>query len=185
MVRIRRVRYRSAQLSLVSPINKHLASWAESPIVLASNSRSADITADLVDVGEGISPSDYEGKDVAGKIVLASSPQNGGRIDLVHRLAVFERGAAGVIAYRSYYLDDFPDIVTWDHLNTLELEGRPSTFGFCLSKRTGWALKRLLDKGESVRLPVKSGLLLTLTTASPPLMTMPAAVPPYWRSPAL
>ena len=143
---------RSAELSLIAPVRKRLASWEEAPITLASNSRTADVTAALVDVGKGTRPSDYEGKDVAGKLVLASSPQNGGRIDRVHRLAVFERGAAGVIAYRGYSLDDHPDLITWDHINTLEQEGRPSTFGFCLSKRTGWELKRMRAEGMEVTL---------------------------------
>jgi len=141
---------RSARLSLVSPAKKHLVSWAESPIVLASNSRTADVEAELVDVGEGVNPEDYEGKDVEGKLVLASSPQGKGRIETVHRLAVFERGALGVISYRSYYLDDFPDLITWDHIRTHEHNGKASTFGFCISKRMGWGLKRLLEKGEKV-----------------------------------
>lgn len=142
----------SAELSLVSPVKKHLVSWEENPITLASNSRSADVTAELVDVGEGTHLSDYETKEVRGKLVLASSPQGGGRIDLVHRLAVLERGAAGVISYRSYYLDDFPDLITWDHINTLELNEKLSTFGFCISKRMGRELKHLLQKGEKVML---------------------------------
>ncbi len=146
---------RSASLGLVSPIEKHLVSWAESPITLASYSRSADVTAELVDVGEGTHESDYRSKDVRGKLVLASSPQSGGRIDLVHKLAVLERGAAGVISYRSYYLDDFPDLITWDHIWTHELNGKASTFGFCVSKRMGWELKRLLQKEERVVLHAK------------------------------
>lgn len=146
---------KSASLTLVSPERKHLVSWAENPIVLASNSRSGDVTARLVDVGKGISPSDYEGKDVEGKLVLASCPQGEGRIELVHRLAVLERGAAGVISYRSYYLDDFPDLITWDHIWTYSLGERQSTFGFCISKRMGWELQRLLREGEDVRLHAK------------------------------
>jgi len=145
----------SAELSLMAPIKKHLASWEENPITLASNSRSADVKAELVDVGEGIHASDYEGKDIKGKLVLASAPQGKGRIELVHQLAVLERGAAGVISYRSYYLDDFPDLVTWDHIWTLELEGKQSTFGFCLSKRLGWELKRLLNQGKKVILQAR------------------------------
>ena len=140
----------SAELRMVAPEAKHLVSWAEMPVALASNSRSAAVEAELVDVGEGVRPSDYEGKDVAGKLVLASSPQGKGRIDLVHRLAVLERGAAGVVSYRSYYLDDFPDLVTWDHLFTLEKNGRTSTFGFCVSKRLGRELQRLLGDGRKV-----------------------------------
>lgn len=141
---------RSASLRMVSPSPRHLVSWEENPIILASNSRSADIEAELIDVGEGVQASDYAGKDVRGKLVLASSPQEKGRIETVHRLAVLERGAAGVVAYRSYHLDDFPDLVTWDHIWTLELDGKPSTFGFCISKRMGWELKRLLESGRKV-----------------------------------
>lgn len=150
----------SAELRMVAPEAKHLVSWEEMPVSLASNSRSAAVEAELVDVGEGVRPSDYEGKDVVGKLVLASAPQGKGRIDLVHRLAVLERGAAGVVSYRSYYLDDFPDLVTWDHLYTLEKNGRESTFGFCVSKRTGRELRRLLGDGRKVvlRADVKAEL---------------------------
>ena len=44
----------SAELRLVAPEAKHLVSWAEMPIALASNSRSAAVEAELVDVGEGV-----------------------------------------------------------------------------------------------------------------------------------
>ena len=146
---------KEAELAMTSPQKKRLVSWEETPTVLASNSRSADVEAELVDVGEGVRPSDYEGKDIKGKFVLASSPQAKGRIEVVHRLAVLERGAAGVVSYRSYYLDDFPDLITWDHIWTLEKDGRPSTFGFCVSKRMGWELRRLLRDGEKVVLKAK------------------------------
>jgi hypothetical protein len=130
------------------------------PTSLASNSRSAAVEAELIDVGEGVAASDYDGKDVAGKLVLASSPQGKGRIELVHRLAVLERGAAGVVSYRSYHLDDFPDLVTWDHIFTLEKNGRRSTFGFCVSKRLGRELQRLLRSGQKVvlRADIEAGL---------------------------
>jgi aminopeptidase YwaD len=146
---------RSASLRMVSPTPRHLVSWDEAPIVLASNSRAADVQAELIDVGEGVQASDYEGKDVRGKLVLASSPQEKGRIETAHRLAVLERGAAGVISYRSYHLDDFPDLVTWDHIWTLALDGKQSTFGFCISKRMGWELQRLLRSGRKVVLQAR------------------------------
>ena len=41
--------------------------------MLAEDSESADVTAELVDVGEGTKESDYAGKDVKGKIVLVSA----------------------------------------------------------------------------------------------------------------
>ena len=60
-----------------------MASWDAAPITLAEDSVSADVTADLIDVGNGSSESDYAGKDVKGKIVLAAS-----QADAVQRMAV-------------------------------------------------------------------------------------------------
>jgi len=50
-----------------------IASYRAMPIVLAEDSESAEVTAELVDVGEGAKESDYAGKDVKGKIVLVSA----------------------------------------------------------------------------------------------------------------
>src|SRR6267378_3265423 len=50
-----------------------IASYEAQPIVLAEDSESADVTAELVDVGDGTKESDYAGKDVKGKIVLVSA----------------------------------------------------------------------------------------------------------------
>jgi len=52
---------------------KKIASYAAEPVVLAEDSESADVTAELVDVGEGTRENDYAGKDVKGKIVLVSA----------------------------------------------------------------------------------------------------------------
>src|SRR6266851_6852566 len=45
-----------------------IASYRAMPNVLAEDSESAEVTAELVDVGEGAKESDYAGKDVKGKI---------------------------------------------------------------------------------------------------------------------
>src|SRR5437016_8209527 len=50
-----------------------LCDYASEPVVLAEDSESAEVTADLVDVGEGTKESDYAGKDVKGRIVLVSA----------------------------------------------------------------------------------------------------------------
>src|SRR5258708_7610931 len=71
-----------------------LASYRAMPIVLAEDSESADVTAELVDVGEGTKESDYAGKDVKGKIVLVSAQPGA-----VQDLAVGKFGAAGVGGY--------------------------------------------------------------------------------------
>src|SRR5437773_846569 len=48
-----------------------LASWDAAPITLAQDSASADVTAELVDVGSGTSEKDYANRSVSGRIVLA------------------------------------------------------------------------------------------------------------------
>lgn len=52
---------------------RKIASYEAEPVVLAQDSDSADVTANLVDVGEGTKERDYTGKDMKGKIVLVSA----------------------------------------------------------------------------------------------------------------
>jgi len=61
---------------------------------LAEDSESADVFAELVDVGEGTKEADYAGKNVKGKIVLAEAQPGA-----VQDLAVGKFGAAGVLSY--------------------------------------------------------------------------------------
>ena len=56
-----------------------IASFEDEPVVLAEDSDSGSVTADLVDVGAGTSESDYAGKDVKGKLVLDLGPIRLGR----------------------------------------------------------------------------------------------------------
>src|SRR4029077_4457938 len=69
---------------------KLVASYAAEPVVLAEESETADVTAELVDVGEGTKESDFAGKNVKGKIVLVSASPGA-----VQELAVGKFGAAG------------------------------------------------------------------------------------------
>ncbi len=95
----------------------HLASWAEMPLVLAQDSESAEVVADLIDVGEGTSPADYAGKDVRGKIVLI-----GAQPEEASKLAVERFGAAGMISYaqnqRTAWWKKNRTLVRWGHLDT-------------------------------------------------------------------
>src|ERR1700685_4636666 len=50
-----------------------IASYAAEPVVLAEDSESADVWADLIDAGRGTQESDYAGNDVKGKIVLVAA----------------------------------------------------------------------------------------------------------------
>src|SRR3954464_7581531 len=48
------------------------ASFEAEPVALAEDSESADVTAALVDVGEGTKEADYAGKNVKARLVLTS-----------------------------------------------------------------------------------------------------------------
>src|SRR5882762_9214639 len=63
-------------------------------IVFNEDSESADVTAELVDVGEGTKEINYTGKDVKGKIALVSAQPGA-----VQNLAVGKFGAVGIVSY--------------------------------------------------------------------------------------
>jgi len=90
------------ELWIMEPQPRKLYDIFDVAVSLASNSASGDVTAELVDVGSGSRPQDYEGKDVKGKIVIGSAGVN-----QLQRLAVFERGAVGVVGYSALRADDY------------------------------------------------------------------------------
>ncbi len=134
--------------------NLRVASWDERPITLAQDSASGEATANLVDVGAGTSPADYEGKDVAGQLVLTSSQPGA-----VSGLAL-ERGAAGIVSYaqnqRSAWWGEDRNLVRWGHLDTFP---PPPTFAFMVTVNQAQAWRGRLARGERVRLraEVRSG----------------------------
>jgi aminopeptidase YwaD len=128
-----------------------LASFAAEPIVLAEDSESADVTTNLVDVGEGTNDSDYAGKDVSGKIILVSKPAGS-----VQDLAVGKLRAAGIISYaqnqKTAWLGDNDNLIRWGHLESFSPN---PTFAFQVSLRTARALQERLRSGEQIRLHAK------------------------------
>ncbi|HTO75707.1 MAG TPA: DUF4910 domain-containing protein [Thermoanaerobaculia bacterium] len=136
----------TASLEEVSPQPGLVESFPELPVALADYSQDADATAELVDAGAGTNPKSYEGKNVAGKIVLAD-----GDLPSVMRLACKERGAAG-------FLSDFPnqttawsgddrDLVRWGHLSPYALDNK---FAFMLSRRQAARYRERLAAGEKI-----------------------------------
>jgi aminopeptidase YwaD len=134
---------RSGSLWQVAPRKRRLADFFLTQGALARFSRSTEAEAELVFVGAGTAPADYEGKDVEGKVVLATGPT--GR---VHAAAVYERGALGVVTFRGRGFD-WPDLVPSGQLTPWrDPEGDPSTFGFSVSYRQGQELLSELKRGE-------------------------------------
>ena len=139
---------REARLDEVSPHPAPIARFPELPVALADYSQDADVSAELIDVGAGTSAKDYQGRDIRGRIVLASGP-----LALVHRLAVEERGALGFLSdfpnQTTAWSGDDPDLVRWGHLSPYQMK---NTFAFMLSKRQSGVFRARLAAAEHITL---------------------------------
>src|SRR6266850_1186438 len=132
-----------------------IASYRAMPIVLAEDSESADVTAELVDVGQGTKEADYAGKNVKGNIVLT-----GAQPGAVQDLAVGKLGAVGIVSYaqnqKTAWWGEDENLIRWGHLETFSPN---KTFGFMVSLKTARGLRERLAHGETIRLHamVKAG----------------------------
>ncbi|HEY4228979.1 MAG TPA: M28 family peptidase [Thermoanaerobaculia bacterium] len=126
-----------------------LGSYADAKTSIADFSRPADLTAGLVDVGSGEKASDYAGKNVSGRIVLAF-----GSLTTVTEQAVWKRGAAGILSWTSSRLNplaEHPDQIAWSGVPEEDgPKGEKTTFAFLISARQGKALSDRLG-GEASR----------------------------------
>ena len=124
-----------------------VASYAAVSMVLAEDSESADVTAQLVDVGAG-TEADFAGKDVKGKLVLVSASPGE-----VQDLAIGKFGAAGIVSYqqnqKTGWSGDDLEQIRWGHLDSFSSH---PTFAFMLSLGQANALKARLSAGEPIRL---------------------------------
>lgn len=174
---------KNAELRLVEPEEKLLCIYEDCPQSLHTFSNATPpkgITAELIDVGAGTKPKDYEGKDVKGKFILAT-----GRAKLVHDQAVYKHGAAGVITDTITYEMpnvreslDIPDAHAYQAIWPVAEELPKVTFGFSLSKRQGNALRTLLKGGKSVKLHAKVDAKLFVGHAEIITATIPGKTKP-------
>jgi hypothetical protein len=138
---------RSGEAWLVDPQPVKLADYGEVAVGIADHSRTAHATAELVDVGVGTSEKDYAGRELKGRIVLAS-----GSLSTVVREAVWKRGALGILSSMTNRPDaiDAPDQVAWGQLpyeaKGVEgvKDGTPPGFAVMISPRRGLWLRRQL-----------------------------------------
>src|SRR5580700_5278872 len=135
--------------------DEKLASYETEPVVLAEDSESSDVTAELVDVGSGTSESDYAGRDVKGKIVLV-----GAQPGAVQDLAVGKFGPAGIVSYaqnqKTAWWGEDENLIRWGHLDTFSPN---KTFAFMVSLKTARGMRERLAHGEKITLHavVKAG----------------------------
>jgi hypothetical protein len=137
--------FRSACDAIVDREIRLVGSYEAAPIVLAEDSESADVTADLVDVGAGTMESDYAGKNVKGKIVLVSAQPGA-----VQDLAVGRFRAAGIVSYaqnqKTAWSGEDENLIRWGHLETFS---EHKTFAFMVSLKTAREMKEWLVPGKN------------------------------------
>src|SRR5829696_5148261 len=105
---------RSAELWMVEPVEVKLADIGEHAVYLADGSRDADVTAELVWIGDGTEEA-LKGLNVRGKLVLTSGPPQRAVDNAVAR-----GGAVGVVTYQTSEGKspmDFPDQVAWQRID--------------------------------------------------------------------
>lgn len=137
-----------ADLWLMGEAPERLASTLQTAVHLADYSRPTDVTAELVDVGEG-SEAELGKLEVQGKIVLTYGSLGG-----VMKAAVCARGALGVIWYPSPFTTGNgidgggsarPDQIRWISLPSADEADCKPTFAFGLSLDQGLALRAKLQ----------------------------------------
>lgn len=126
----------AASLWQISPEHTLLGDFATDPIRLADYSHTAEVTATLVDVGQGMTDADYTDKDLRGKIVLAD-----GVLSVVQHLAILKYGAAGIVSdmpnQRTAWSGQDASLIRWGHLAPTA----PTGFAFMVSSATAESLR--------------------------------------------
>ncbi|MFW9789337.1 MAG: DUF4910 domain-containing protein, partial [Candidatus Thorarchaeota archaeon] len=142
---------RYGKLELLEPEKKTLADFNAEPISLIAHSTSVDIETDVVYVGKGLSPSDYDNKVVKGNLVLTESLAR-----IVHKVAVEEHGAAGVLTFvPPKGIDELAELRRYDAIWPDADAKDKATFGFALKQGDGIKLKQWLEENKVVRVKAK------------------------------
>jgi aminopeptidase YwaD len=129
---------------------ERITRFSDVPVSVFVYSNAADVVGEAVFVGPGVSDDDYKGFDVKGKIVLATGEGNS-----VHRKAVLERGALGVVVGPPGNNTDwlrYPNLIPLHRLRSNKSLREKTTFGFSLSRIQFQKLLRYLERGEALKL---------------------------------
>lgn len=120
-----------------------LCRYADVPMCVSTYSKGGDWSGELVDVGSGVSDTDYKDKDVRGKVALAS-----GYAANVVREAVLKHGAVGVVIYPvAGDRPDHPDMVRYNGIWPTAEELPRTSGGFQISRNQYDMLKSLMARG--------------------------------------
>jgi hypothetical protein len=145
---------RAGLFKVLAPEEKTLVNFYNTPTCIHPWSAATPpegVTAGIVHVGAGTSDSDYDGKDVRGKIVFADK----GASWLVYVHAIEKRGALGYVSDDILAVphvktrEQYPDMVLWYTFFERELESRGKLrgWGLSISPRMGDYLRAVLAQG--------------------------------------
>lgn len=120
-----------------------LCRYADVPMCVTTYSKGGEWSGELVDVGSGTKDSDYQGKDLKGRVALAS-----GYAANVVREAVLKHGAVGVVIYPpADDRPDHPDMVRYNGLWVRAEELDKTSGGFQISRNQYEKLAALMKSG--------------------------------------
>lgn len=168
---------RSAHASLhehgtITPI----ADFATEPLSIVQRSAPARGRYAVVALADGTEASHYDGLDVRGKVVLTS-----GAAHRVHRLAVVQRGAAGLLCDGRRL---FPPVRTADtdadalpYVSFWWAEDEPRGWGVVISPARGAALRSRLRDGARLELEVAIDSARSVTRIPLVSATVPGELP--------
>jgi aminopeptidase YwaD len=132
------------ELWTTTPKNIKIFDIHDIPEALASTNANGDISAELVNVGQGTNK-DFEGKDVKGKFVLSLAP-NG--LAATYNRAI-EFGAIGVLGISAIgagdRATDYANAIVWTTVNA-----KSNTAAWALSPKAAHELETMLSRGQTV-----------------------------------
>ena len=128
-----------------------IADYESIPMVVAQDSKSGEVSANLVDIGKGTSEADYANMDIEGKLVLTSSQP-----ESVASLAITKYKAAGIISYAqnqpSAWHGEDENLIRWGHFDYFK---DIQSFAFMVTLKQARAFQSKLRNGQTVRLNAK------------------------------
>jgi aminopeptidase-like protein len=130
-------------LKITSPEEEEICNYEKMNLCVVTHSQSCDVESEVIDIGPGTSPENYENKDIEGKIVLTSEP-------IIKNFHLIEKfGAQGVITYPNIERNHGDiEICLYNWLMPSKGEYNSLKFGFSLSYKQAQKLKKHLENGK-------------------------------------
>src|SRR5436190_376237 len=132
------------ELWMTAPRAEKIYDLNDIPESVASTNGNADITGELVSVGQGTA-AEFNGKDLKGKFVLSLAPSGLGGV-YQRAVAAGAIGALGISAIGAGdRAVDYPDEIV-----STTVSAQPGTAAWALSPKKARALETLLARGQTV-----------------------------------